>query len=496
MVKRILLFASLICMFSATVFASDIYENQIRQVYPFSDMMRVYTDVSDNQKLNVEDLDASNFQVFVDNTQMQIKSAKPFSKAGEGIATVFLVDTSKSLSASQMKNLKAAMKKWVSRMTPDDSMAIITFGNDVKSCIDYSNDEDALNAAIDSIVNDGTRTRLYGGISEALKLCSRTDAALPKRKSIMLITDGVNDYKGGISEKDVYDQLKKQLIPVYSLWLPTGGSKGESTLNSVTDYSGGSMYNLSKTNIEKVYDTIYNTQMSTYVLDCAYNSVTPDSNIHSLTVKAGALGKTAEDVVEFNLVKNSEHSGRYMVVSDENQEESPANDKEQPEDQEDTEKGGLSNTVIILIALGVLIVGIIVALIVFLINKNKKDYYTDDVSTGSAEYTQRTSATVNTAFDGQRLVFTSMSTGRRVEVPFTSGVTIGRNKNSGFCVDDPQVSSNNSIVTFENGKLCIEDCNSTNGTFVNGFKVQTKCEFESGSVITVGLSDFRVELEF
>ncbi len=516
MVKRVMLFATMLVTFATTVFAADIYSNQVRQVYPFSDTMRVYTDVTDNKKVNVEELGNSNFQVYVDNSQMQVKSAKPFSETGEGTAAVFLVDTSKSLSNSQMKDLKAAMKKWVSRMTSADSMAIITFGNDVKSVIDYSSDAEALNSAINSITNDGSRTRLYGGISEALKLCSRTDAGLPKRKSIILITDGVNDYKGGISEEDVYSQLKEQLIPVYSLWLPTGGSKGEATLNSVTDYSGGSMYNLSQMGIESVYDTIYNSQMSTYVIDCAYSSITPDGNMHTLTVKAAKDGKTAEDKVSFNLVKNSDKSGQYMVVSEENNVESEITEtaqetEQQTEQQDDAEvaeetndeqEGGLSKTAILLICLAVVIIAVIITLVIVLVRRSERKYddYTYDMEAGSTGYTYEktefSGATVNTVITGQRLVFTAMNGGGVTEVPFQNMIVVGRGSDCGFKISDPQVSSKNTVISFENGKLYIQDCGSTNGTFVNGYKISEKREFESGSVITVGLSEFKVELKF
>ena len=69
-----------------------------------------------------------------------------------------------------------------------------------------------------------------------------------------------------------------------------------------------------------------------------------------------------------------------------------------------------------------------------------------------------------------------------------SGVSIGRSADNDVIVDDPLVSRHHARISHENGQYVIVDSGSSNGTMVDGTKVQTKV-LSPGAVIKLGDSE-------
>ena len=71
--------------------------------------------------------------------------------------------------------------------------------------------------------------------------------------------------------------------------------------------------------------------------------------------------------------------------------------------------------------------------------------------------------------------------------------TIGRSEESDIFLVDPSVSRNHATLVIENGVVDVEDLNSTNGTFVNGERIEAKRRVVSGDVLTFGNTQMRLE---
>ncbi len=60
-------------------------------------------------------------------------------------------------------------------------------------------------------------------------------------------------------------------------------------------------------------------------------------------------------------------------------------------------------------------------------------------------------------------------------------VRIGRSASNDICISDSMVSSSHAILTVNSdGSVVVEDCGSTNGTFVNGRRITSKCSLNPG----------------
>ncbi len=59
-------------------------------------------------------------------------------------------------------------------------------------------------------------------------------------------------------------------------------------------------------------------------------------------------------------------------------------------------------------------------------------------------------------------------------IPIGNKLTIGRNQSNHMVLPSQSVSNYHAVVYFEDGRYMLEDMNSTNGTFINGLKVDKK----------------------
>lgn len=516
MVKKTALFlAVLMLLVQTAVFAGDLYSTDVRQVYCFSDLLRTYVDAEDSSSNPISKPERSDVAATIDGNKLTVQDIRRFGDTDEGVADIFLVDISGSIRNSQMKQVKSAIKTWAANMKNNDRIAIITFGENVRCAIDFSNDRGAIDNAVDSITNNDKKTQLYGGISEALKLATRTDSNLPKRKNIVLITDGVNDYNGGVSENDVFTQLKEDLVPVYSMLMPNS-EKGRATLNSVTEYSGGKIYDMSNKQIDTVYGWIRESIQNSYTVDFAYGNAAADDGKHSLNVKIAQGDKIAEDSVQFTFKKSDEQSGAYAMGESKNDKD------ENKEENNEENSSDNKKKLILIIGIVLFVVVAIVTLIIFLVmrGRNTDDIYTSDIYSGGSSQSfnqgypdpinngynnagssypmQGMDSTVNVNEMGQdiTIVLTPINGGGQITAKMNGIVNIGRGPLNEIVINDNLVSGRHCAITNENGVMYIEDMMSTNGTILNGILINSKSEIRNNDILMLGNNEYRVSFVF
>ena len=71
--------------------------------------------------------------------------------------------------------------------------------------------------------------------------------------------------------------------------------------------------------------------------------------------------------------------------------------------------------------------------------------------------------------------------------------SIGRNVNNTIYVEDDFVSTNHAMLTFRGRSWFIEDQGSTNGTYVNGHRIERPVALSFGDELTIGRVRMRIE---
>jgi pSer/pThr/pTyr-binding forkhead associated (FHA) protein len=92
------------------------------------------------------------------------------------------------------------------------------------------------------------------------------------------------------------------------------------------------------------------------------------------------------------------------------------------------------------------------------------------------------------------LVLSSPTLSQGATVELSAPTTVGRGAENGLRMDgDDFVSSRHAQFEVRPDGLWLEDTGSTNGTFVNGARVTTARQLQTGDVVRIGQTDLRVE---
>jgi pSer/pThr/pTyr-binding forkhead associated (FHA) protein len=95
----------------------------------------------------------------------------------------------------------------------------------------------------------------------------------------------------------------------------------------------------------------------------------------------------------------------------------------------------------------------------------------------------------------QLVVLKGRSAQQAVKLQPSAVMTVGRQDGCQLRIASSQVSRKHCELGIRDGKLYVRDLKSSNGTFVDGAKIEGEVELTPGQVLTVGNVVFRVELE-
>lgn len=83
----------------------------------------------------------------------------------------------------------------------------------------------------------------------------------------------------------------------------------------------------------------------------------------------------------------------------------------------------------------------------------------------------------------------------KTETVLVSSIIFGRGEHCDFMVNDTKMSRQHFSIGIDSGKMCIQDLGSTNGTFLNGGRVQNMQILHSGDKIFAGTSSITIEFQ-
>ena len=205
---------ALLLAFSAS--AADVQRFHLSQVSVQLPEIKAYADVLDASGNAITDAGSVHPSATVAGHNLKLASFAPFENTGEGVAYVFVIDTSESIEPARFDNIRAAIEQWVQDSGARDRVAIIHFAEKVEVLSDFTDGKDKTLAAAHRLASGGKRSLIYQALKDAIELCSRRDTGLPTRRAIVIVTDG-KDEGSGLNADDVIQQASDAHVPVNSI---------------------------------------------------------------------------------------------------------------------------------------------------------------------------------------------------------------------------------------------------------------------------------------
>jgi hypothetical protein len=268
---------------------AEVAELATSQVDVYLPDIKIYTNILDE---NQQPLSPSGLEVRVNLDGNQVELAEPpaiFKTTGKGVAYTFLLDVSGSMKGAPYRGAIEAIKNLFKQMTPNDVVAVLTFGDEVKTITAFTRPDQALFDRLQNITPNAQNTHFYKAIQQAFSLNKRRERDLPTRRAVLVITDG-KDEGSGITLDDLLDnEIKRQPIPIYSVGfskLRQDKEKFLDQLKRISNLSGG-VYVRSNahTGFAKIYSkTFGDIQEQMYLHVRASEYIRADGQQHMLQV--------------------------------------------------------------------------------------------------------------------------------------------------------------------------------------------------------------------
>ena len=256
-------------------------------------IVNVVFTAKDRKGKHVEGLTADDFLIFEDRVPQKIEYFSEPDKNGKGADTpltiVFLIDTSASVKDKLRYEKATAAEFFRTILRPNkDLVAIIQFDNDVNLVQDFTQNQNDLINALDSLTI-GSSTALYDAIYLAAEEKLKNEVG---RRVIVVITDG-EDMTSRVRKEEAIEVAQRSDVIIYGIGVRgTGYSANFGVLKEFSDETGGMFFSpLAGLNeIQKAFDSIRDELQDQYSLAYRSSNIQKDGKYRSIDLRCKKSG--------------------------------------------------------------------------------------------------------------------------------------------------------------------------------------------------------------
>lgn len=487
----------------------DISSVNIRQAYAQGSYISVYLDIRDKENKAYLELTKDQISATLASQNLIIDNLSTFENTDEGIAYVFLVDISKSVNPTQFKDMQKAMNFWIDNLHDNDRVAIISFGESVELINLFTDDKDLLKKEINNLKAVDNQTLLYKGLNRALDIGKFGGENFPTRKIIIVLSDGEDSEKtGAISKEELVNKIKEAPIPIYTLGVFTSERKREhlNTLAEFSRSSGGEYFEITSQKIETIYSDIRENLYDSYLLKLICEDCITDGQVNRLTITINDSELKLSQGIDLRLqpgpIYKKESEATIHLEAETNDEVTTVVDEKSTSLIDKIKDNILISVITItLILLSVLIMSILLIRKKRSANLQKLTQVSNNNSTLYDEnnsYQKELDNHLSKKSLGKNIAlkFTIMNNQnlkQSFETEVSDYITLGRDADlNSISIPDDEISSQHCEILIKDSSLLIKDLNSKNGTYINGVPIKGSYKLESGDVILIGKTEFRI----
>lgn len=407
--------------------------------------------------------------------------------------TIILLDNSLSTVEKYRPQIASILSELAANRMNGEQFSIATFSDQPNYIIQESADYAAIKQAIGGISYEKQETYLTDVLYDMLEEMNEENNAVLKR--IILISDGADDKSIGYTKEELYSLLEKTPYPIFTLGC-TNGDNAERLKNmfALSRITGGEAYLLDDvTDPMEIVAEVAEMNKAVRVI------ITPkktdcDGTRRGINLTITSSGQAFSDSVEMTMPFATNEGTEN--ASSEIQREMPMK--------------------YILIAVGIVGVLLIGYAVIFF-KRRQEDANAFIPAAPPEERNQNAvpdahltrmlgaeeeSGERGTVFLwGEEMAHTLVMEDvhnplKHFEAALDNPVMVGYNDSCKICLNyDETVSGEHCLISFENGKAYVENKSRTNGTILNGRKIESKTEIYSGCVLVLGRLNMKIEIQ-
>lgn len=488
-----------------------------------------------------EPVSEDDFRLTLEGTELSVTSVSSVSKERVPVTVYCLVDVSGSMRAEQMEQAKETLYAVCEGLGVADNMVITTLGNRTQTS-GFLSDTQRIKETIGQLAAGKEDTNLYAGIKESINVL-RTDMNVHQKRCLLILSDGEDDQKTGITREEAELAVKEAHLPVYTVATLSAQSGAESIeygklLGSFARSSAGGMHYtpvIDGISGEEAGQDILKSIGSSLVLKAELPELPSDRNELQLRmVYTGSDNSRYEDTLvvraeDLTDAENMENSSMEESSAEKTSEETikESDDEEAEDEEETTTEVDLDDDIWTWITSGnrwiwiasgaAALIAVIVLIIIIIIRSRRKKTKADTGTSGasdvnaapwqpSAPQSQQVppvsqTQAVTRPVQPQMHQLTLLAIGytdveHKLNLPEGVEVTIGRNGKADIILDaeDKKLSGVHCVMKWEDGKIYVRDLDSMNGTYVNGVPIRQmgRVAVHKGETIRIGSYEYRI----
>lgn len=482
------------------------------QTFQQGEDLLVFSEALDAQGCPAVGLDPDNLRVTLGADPVRVRSLLPFSESGEGMAYLFLVDISKSLGKKEFAGIRDSLAQWIDQMGDRDRVSLVAFGEDIEVLSEFERSRTEVLEAVSGLAPTDNLTQLNRAILRSLEIGRRVDDNLPPRRAVILVSDGMDDTRGGATREEVLRALQSQGIPLWAVGFYSGkltDSKkaGLSSLGEMARISGGDVFLVEgKNGFSGAFASLRERLLGTYVarLDC---SGVPGSGeafrLQAVLSQGGRAFTDGRDVRFLRAValmppqgepgsgQGDGNDSEETLVTD-GESSQTVEEQSSPTGESDSPAKGFPLAVA---AGAILILG---GGFFFMKGRSRKQETGDNPCPTAPDIRDEVKSHVSmTVGIPLRLVAVrGPQKGESFDLNVDRSLSVGRAQKGNQLVlkGDLGISGRHLEIFQQEGSLFVRDLRSTNGTFVNGVRIQGAYMVQQDDLLLLGGTELRVVL--
>lgn len=412
--------------------------------------------------------------------------------------TLVMLDNSRSMPESSHEQIKELLNSVLNAHMEKEVFRLATFSDKIDYMSDtYTSDYTALKNMVNSIDYYDQETYLTDVLYDVIDDLNK-DAYMGYTR-LIIISDGVDNKPLGVTREELNLKLRDTPYPIYTVGVFTGNNNDQLENMFALSRITGSEYCVFGENAVNEIVSAFSKDSSITVFEAL---IPEEAKVGGKQGSKLILTDGSQVVFDVNLP--------FYVQKGTQPEPEAALPTAEPETEPSKEKAGWQPGILIIGGIAVVITAAIILAILLMRKREKaKGIYP------LAEEDVNAEIQGDTFIIGEELKLgvlpSAGETGKKMRYKVTltdkndiscsfqcelrNSISIGRSAGNDIVLNATNISKKHCMITNKNGRLFIQDLNSTNGTAVNGERIHFDTEIFSGSIIQIGKSELLVKFE-